>query len=242
MFRKVFARIGAPQAAPPWGMGAALSSLVAAFAALILGSTVAQLLFPGAQWVVLAGWTLGAALTAAFVWITRRTRPERTALRLYETNAPLFLLLLVGLALALTLDVISLRATTQFLPDPELLGLYRQPLEAFSLLMALVLMALAQPVAEELVFRGVLLPALRAAVGSWPGFGLSALAYAVFHLLVYSPPALDFDRLWYGLLLPFVAGLIFGAVRVYTGSTRAAILTHMAFGLFAVVKLLTLAG
>lgn len=242
MFRRLLARISAPQAAPPWGMGAALSTLVAAFAALVLGSTVAQILFPNAQWVVLAGWTLGAALTIAFVWFTRRTPAERSALRLYELNAPLFMLLLVGLALALTLDVISLRAASQFLPDPELLSLYRQPLEAFSLVMALIFMAVALPVADELVFRGVILPALRAAVGPWPGYVTAALAYAVFHLLAYPPLTSDFDGLWYGLLLPFVGGLIFGAVRLHTGSTRAAIITHVAFGLFAVVKLLTLAG
>jgi membrane protease YdiL (CAAX protease family) len=78
--------------------------------------------------------------------------------------------------------------------------------------------------------------------GAWPGYILSAILYAVFHLLSFPPAGSDFNGLWYGQILPFVAGLIFGAVRLYTGSTRAAILAHVGFGLFAIVKMLTLAG
>jgi membrane protease YdiL (CAAX protease family) len=48
--------------------------------------------------------------------------------------------------------------------------------------------------------------------------------------------------MWYGLLSPLIAGLVYGAVRLYTQSTRAALLVHAAFGLFALVKLLTLMG
>jgi membrane protease YdiL (CAAX protease family) len=68
------------------------------------------------------------------------------------------------------------------------------------------------------------------------------VAYTIFHFVSYQlPPAANNTALiWIGIVEPLIGGLIFGAVRIYTGSTRAAILTHMAFGLFAVVKLLTL--
>jgi membrane protease YdiL (CAAX protease family) len=100
----------------------------------------------------------------------------------------------------------------------------------------------AQPVAEELVFRGIALPALRQGFGAWMGLVLCSLAYGLFHQLAYSSPTNDATLVWYGLALPLLAGLFISGVRVYTGSTRAAIAAHMAFGLFAVLKALTLAG
>jgi membrane protease YdiL (CAAX protease family) len=103
-------------------------------------------------------------------------------------------------------------------------------------------MVIAQPLAEELIFRGVLLSSLRGTIGAWPGYILSALLYALFHLITYGSSISDFNSLWYGQILPFIGGLIFGAVRLSTGSTRAAILAHVGFGLFAVVKILTLSG
>ncbi len=48
-------------------------------------------------------------------------------------------------------------------------------------------------------------------------------------------------RGWYGLILPMLSGLVFGAVRAGTGSTLAAIAAHAAFGLFALLKLLVIA-
>ena len=116
------------------------------------------------------------------------------------------------------------------------------PLLAVSWLLAFILMVIAEPIAEELVFQGILLPALRNSLGAWGGYIVSAALFGLFHLMVYSSPNSDIVTLWYGLFLPFFAGLVFAAVRLYTGSTRAAVITHAAFGLFALVNLLTLVG
>jgi membrane protease YdiL (CAAX protease family) len=106
-------------------------------------------------------------------------------------------------------------------------------------------MLIAQPLAEELVFRGVALPALRTALGARFGLVATAALSAVFHLLIYpaSYTAVDsgvspLAALWYSGVTPFLAALVFGSVRVVTGSTRLAIAAHVAFGLFALLRLL----
>jgi hypothetical protein len=271
MLRRLFDRIAHAEAAPPWTIWNAVSALVAAFMAVLLGTSVALVVTGNNQFSALLGWSLAAGLTIAFVRFTRRTPAEREALRLnkwqYESESPKkprnaiivdeaaalpplanqFFLLLVGVGLAVALDVITGRVTGLFLPEPELLRPYQDfafgiPALAQTLLLGAVFMVVLQPIAEGLIFQGLLLPALRRSVGPWPGYLLSAALYGLFHLMAYSQPPGDFAALWYGLIAPLLAGLIYSAVRLYTGSTRAAMLAHAAFGLFAVLKLLTLVG
>lgn len=253
MFRRLFARISTLDTPPPWSWIAAVSSGVVSFAAVMIGTFIALALLNDTQYTPLAAWTLAATLTIIFVFIRFSKAEERAALRLGgPMGAALvqefFLMLLIGVGLSVALDVVSGRITNVFLPEPELLRLYdnvhlyQQPVSFLGWIFAFLFMGVMQPIAEELVFRGILLPSLRGAVGAWPGYILSAILYALFHLLAFAPAINNFNGLWYGQILPFVAGMIFGAVRLYTGSTRAAILAHVGFGLFALVKLITLTG
>ncbi len=269
MFRRLFARIGAPPVPPPWGLFGGLSAVIVAFAAVVIGTTLSLALLGDGQYTALAGWTIAAALIVIFMFV-RFSKPEQRAALWQEphslTSSPnarrgnsaaappatplqdLFLYLLVGVGLAVTLDIITFRVTSPTLPEPELLRffqlvrLYNQPATFLAWVFALVFMAVAQPIAEELVFRGALLPSLRGAAGAWAGYLLSSILYGVFHLLAYAPPPNDFNGLWYGLIVPVIGGLIFGATRLYTRSTRAAMLMHAGFGLFSLVKLVTLLG
>ncbi|MBL8161226.1 MAG: CPBP family intramembrane metalloprotease [Anaerolineae bacterium] len=272
MLRRLFDRIAHAEAAPPWTVWNAISALVAAFMSVLLGTSVTLVITrSNGQLTALLGWSIAAALIIAFILFTRRKPQEREALRLniwqYTPASPsktgkaitprdenvvpplanLFFLLLVGVGLAVTLDVITGRVTGLFLPEPELLRPYQDyalnvPISGVTWLLAVVFMIVLQPIAEGLVFQGMLLPTLRQSVGPWPGYLISAALYGLFHLMAYSQPPGDFAATWYGLIAPFFAGLIYGAVRLYTGSTRAAMLAHAAFGLFAVLKLLTLVG
>lgn len=244
MIQRIVTRIGGVEPPPPWGLGIAFTNAIAAFCALIIGVGVAVSLWGDAQHVLFAGWSLGAALAVAFVWTTRRKDAERQALRLGAVPvATLFMTLLIGLGIAITLDVISFRLVGQFVSDPELATLYGQPVTATTWIFAALFMIVMQPVAEELVFRGMLLASLRKELGGWFGLLISAVLYAGFHMLAYLPQeARDETGLWYGVAIPFIGGLFFGAVRAYTGSTRAAVAAHVAFGLFAVFKAISLAG
>ncbi len=258
MFRQLMNRIAAAEPAPPWGLLGAIGAVVASFAALLVGSTIAAVAVTESQYYLLVGWSVGAALAIAFVWFTRRDGRYWPALRL-GANADgdqtsvfqnAFWFLLIGVGLAILLDIIGRGVVRNIIPDPELVNVYYwaqiyvEPIMGVSWVLVILFMVILQPIAEGLVFQGLLLPALRSRIGAWPGFVLTAVFYAGFHFLVYQP-SIAFDTItiiWVGLAAPFISGLIYGAVRVFTGSTRAAILTHMAFGLFAVVKLLTLVG
>jgi membrane protease YdiL (CAAX protease family) len=259
MFRKLIARISATESPPPWTVFSALSSVIAAFASVIIGTALTLITLNNSQYGPLAGWTVGAIFTIAFVLIRFRKPEEREALRLSAAKSgagllqEVFLMLLIGVGLAVALDVISARVAGTSPFEPELQRPFGEAARAASLLIdypivfiswifAIAFMVIGQPISEELIFRGILLPSLRKATGAWPGYIVSALIFAVFHLLAYSTSISDFNSLWHGQILPFIAGLIFGAVRLYTGSTRAAILAHAGFGLFAIVKIVTLVG
>ncbi len=71
---------------------------------------------------------------------------------------------------------------------------------------------------------------------------MCAMLYAGFHVLVYPPASQTTAAYWYALALPLLAGLANSAMRAHTGSTRAAIAMHTAFGLFYFLKALVLAG
>lgn len=247
MFRTLFARLGAADTAPPWGLGAAAITIVAAFAAIIIGTLI------GAAWLSdptdplaiparaqYAGWLIGCLLTTALVLQTRRTPEQRAALRLDAAGIPLPFVLFIGLGAAIALDLMGLLLTQIFARAPELAAFDTASASLLDWALVALLMLGFQPVAEELVFRGVAWPALRVAAGGWGGWLVSAAVFGLFHFLAYPPSALagGFPSLWYGLLAPAVEGLFIGGVRAHTSSNRAAMFAHAAFGLFAVVKLI----
>lgn len=239
--KSLFARIATLEPAPPWGVGAALVTAVVAFILIVAATTIALVWLEGQPYAELAGWTLAGLIVILYVLQTRRRPEERAALRLGAGGIPLPFVMFLCLGFALLFDLISLAITGEFLPSPELLTANLRAGGALSWLFAIGFMLLAQPIAEELVFRGVAFPALRTAFGAWGGLVACAGLYAVFHLLAYPPNYTNVSAvtpLWYGLALPFLDGLIISAVRGYSGSTRAAMAAHAAFGLFAVVKLL----
>lgn len=235
--------------APPWGGGTVLIMVVSAFVLLIAGTFVALTWLPASPEANLAGWGLGGAAVIALVTVRVRARPaQREALRLRPSGAALPFVLFIAVGFALTFDLLGLALTGQFLTPPELIGANISG-GLVTWLLAVLVMVLLQPISEELVFRGYAFPWLRAAFGAWPGLLLAAALSAVFHFLIYPPnyqavaPDLEaFPPLWYGLLLPFLHGLVISATRAVTGSTRAAIVAHAGIGLFAVLKLLAMAG
>ncbi len=239
-FSRMARRIGRTQPAPPWTIVTVVTTVVAAFAALILGSTLSSLVFGFTPGALLTGWIIGSLLMAVFVTVSRSR--DRAALQLDAARSPLVLVVLIAIAAALTFDLISLAVTGQALPPIEIFIAFQGiQTPGFTLwILAFVLLALAQPVGDELVFRGVVFPSLAQMMGAWGGLVATAAAHAVFHLLIYAPTGGGFTLLWYGLLLPLLEALFYTAVRAHTGSTRAAIAAHFGVGAFNVLRALTL--
>lgn len=235
-------RLARVDTTPPWSLASAALILVFAFIVLIVGTTAAYVWLGDRSTTPLIGWTLGCLLIAALVWQTRAQ--DRADLRLGASSAPIALVMFIGVGAAVAIDVLGLAVTRAFLPVPELLDISIDGVSAGDIALAALFLIVAQPIGEELAFRGVGLPALRAALGGWIGLIVASAAYGVFHWVAYTP-AYSAESgaaaaVWYGLIAPIAAGLLFGGVRVVTGSTRAAIAAHMAFGIFALFKLLAL--
>ncbi len=246
----LFKRMARLEAAPPWGGGTVIGMIASAFLLLVAGTFVALTWLPPTAEARLAGWALGGLLLIGVIALQVRNRPQITAaLRLGPGTTPLPFILFLSVGVALTLDLLGLTITGgAFLPAPELIGADMQA-SLVTWLLALAVMLVIQPISEELVFRGFAFPWLRVKLGAWAGLIAAAALSAVFHVLIFPPDYAEaspgvgaFPALWYGLALPFLAGLTISAVRAVTGSTRAAIVAHAGFGLFAVLKLLALAG
>ncbi len=236
MIAHILRRLANPEPdPPPWSLGIALLTVIIALGALVVGTVITLSLLSQSVYASLLGWSLGSMVTVAYIWSAfRRDRP---ALRLESTRARLILLLLFAVGVAMLIDLVELGITGASRPVPELRGIIGTGAGAAGWAAAIIFMLIAQPIAEELVFRGIFLPAARHRLGGWGGLLISALAYGLFHMLAYTAAPGDF---WYTLVTPTLAGLVLGGVRATTHSTRAAIVAHIGFGVFALLKLLAL--
>lgn len=241
-------RIGRTEPEPPWSFLAAIGALIAMFLAVVIGTTIAQTILGAGEdpVTIMTGWAIGMVATIVFVLISRQRRSpqDADALKLKPTRSGLLLVMLFSFGVAIAFDLTSWLVTgEQEFAAAELTGFRQAEVALFGWVIALLFMGLLQPIAEELVFRGMLYPSVRAGAGPWAGFLVVAALHASFHLVAY-PPSSD-DRtivLWYGLGLPLLDALYLNGVRANTGSTRASIAAHAALGLFAVLKVLALSA
>lgn len=180
---------------------------------------------------------LGAAQLAALgavialgVWLWTPGEEPNAALGFVPTPSRHALVAAVaGLALQLPmveLTTILARALPALAHSPEtdaaitaLTGI-SSPMRAFTVPFTFVVIA---PVTEELLFRGLILRALRTRYGTAPAIGLSALLFGAFHV---DPQALVFATL---------VGLLLGWVAVRTGSTMPSIALHAGFNAMPVL-------
>lgn len=236
-------RIRAQEAAPPWGLLAALVTLLVAFAFMtVVGSVIGVVLLGAAHPAVqVFSWSVGGVLLVLFVWLMQREPDRRAALRMGVSSLPLLTAFGIGLGAAVTLDLLAIPFAGAVLRPPELAS-FVQPPGWVAWLFAGVFMLAVQPIAEELVFRGVLYPAMRAAQGVWVAIIVTTIFYGIFHVLVYPPPMGGAAGLWYGLVEPLLAGLVLTVIRAATRSTRAVIAAHVGVGVFALLKTSLIVG
>ncbi len=231
---------------PPWSLASALLTLIVLFVCLtMVGPALASIVLGADEitpFLLLLSWALGLALSAFFVLINRRASDASwRALRLARGDLPWTIALLHGVAIALAIDLIVSLAGGRFLPMPEVVAL--QSAGAASLMLAALLLLLLQPLAETLVFQGVLLPSLRSALGPGRGVLATGALYTLLHALVYSAalPA-AYPPLWYGIVYPTLLGLSFCLMRVYTNASGAVLVGRMGAGLIFFLTALALTG
>ena len=159
-------------------------------------------------WVALAGWPL---------WVTaRKGNGGRIDLGLQMTRAQLRVAVTAGFV-AYAVGLIGAWVTTRLRGDfTSTAGDVGSRQQGLVLVVFALLAGFVAPVVEEIAFRGLLFGAL-CKRGTSPLFAtlVSALVFAAFH----AEPA----RI--GILIAL--GIVLGEVRRRTGSTSAAIVTHM---------------
>ncbi len=232
------------QPAPPWSYLGALGGFIAMFLAIIIGSTLAATLLDDTPTALIVGWSIGMALTIVYIVLSRRARShDIEALKLGATSTNLPLLALFAFGMAILLDLISwVIVGNQTLANAELLRFGQGDASLISWLVVLIFLVVLQPIGEEMVLRGLLFPAMSAALGGGLGFVATAVFHGMFHFLAYAPAPDDQTIfLWYGLVLPILHGLVLTGVRASTDSTRASMVAHAMFGVFAVLKVITFA-
>jgi len=237
------------EADPPWGIATAVFMVVTLIITLVLvGPALASVLLglEGNQFppmLLMLGWTIGQAMTMAFVLINRRSSVESwQALKLRKGHLPLPFVLMVGVATALAVDLVISLASGQFLPIPEIYGFQTEGIAG--ILIAILFLVLIQPIAESLVFQGVLLPKLRIVLGAWGGVIATTVIFTLLHYgifyLAYQPIYPESTLLWYGIAYPLLTGLMFCLMKVYTDSTRAVIIMRIGSGIIFVLTALAL--
>ena len=134
----LMAKLSLPEAsAPPWSLlSAALTVFVMLIFLVVVGPALASLLLGSdliTPFLLMLSWTLGMALTILFVLVNRRSTPERwRALLLRRGLLPTPIALLLGVAIALTVDLIISLGSGRFLPLPEIFGFQSQGQRASS--------------------------------------------------------------------------------------------------------------
>jgi hypothetical protein len=110
--------------------------------------------------------------------------------------------------------------------------------EPLAFVLGVLLAVVFQPVADGLLFGGLVYPSVARISGdNRIGIVAVALLYMLVALLTSSA-----QGQWYALIQPFCMMLVVLSVRAYTQSVRAAIVARAAFGVFFVLAALFSAG
>lgn len=237
-------RLSEPEAeSPPWGFLEVTNAVSALIIATFLIGSVIGLTISGDQvnpLALLSGWTVGSLITIGYIYLTRRRSPQSVnAMHLGPSPNPMLFYALLGVAAAISVSLGAFFGSGQFLTVSELSSLIRSQ-SVLDWILAGAFLILAQPIAEELVFRSIMLPKLRYALGPWAGLMSMAAFYSLYHFLLYGATLTGSATLWYGIVQPLFMAIFYGGVYIVTRSTRAAIAAHAGAGLFSLLAAIVL--
>ncbi|MEE9298275.1 MAG: CPBP family intramembrane glutamic endopeptidase [Acidimicrobiia bacterium] len=143
--------------------------------------------------------------------------------------------LLIGAGLQIGLAAIAYLLIVEVfdvvLPTQEVVAAAAEAIDGGERALVVMALVILAPVSEELVFRGILLGALRRTRGDRTAVIVSAVTFSLLHLL--DPNAL--------LAAPFlfVVGIVAGRQVIATGRLGRAVAIHAGFNLITVLALLT---
>lgn len=136
---------------------------------------------------------------------------------------PIFGLTALVLAFSMSVYWLQLRALLPIAPATVNFALTPQPFPdaLWYLIATSFILSIIAPIAEEFVFRGLILNRLMATFGFWSGLGLSSMIFALFHVNFFG-----------AFLFAVVASLLY----LKTGNLLVPIFLHIANNLIAVYQ------
>lgn len=240
----MMAKLGEAQAAPPWGFGeVGLVLAVLLIGMLMIGTgvttTVASDSFNPEPLTFIVGWMVGLIVVAIFILIRwRRTQEKFVALAVtHDGKWQPLLAVLVGIGGAFTAAVIAGLGSGDFISPIQVIGVNE---DIGSILLIAVFVMLIQPIAEGLVFWAIALPRLRHSLSPWAGLLTSMVLFALYYYMVFGSRVSGGIALWYGAIYPLIIGFTLAAVRVWSGSSRAAILAQVGIGISILLTMIVL--
>ena len=172
-------------------------------------------------------------LRIGLVWlvVSRAGRQSfRAPLALVSSRTwPLWTFPLLAVAAALLFDGVTALLNLPIVPE-VLLPYFQGPAAVAVMAFSTVVIA---PLAEELLFRGVLFNAVERFVPAWLTVLLTALAFGVLHVMTYGTD-------WYTILQTAVMGLILGGLRAWTRSLWPSVVFHATNNLYATIQAVVL--
>lgn len=221
--------VGAAPVEPFWSWDDLAIFLLLALPSLLIGNAVAMAgvkLIPGPHpkaLEVVPGQFLAYLFWFGALWALMKMRydrpfwhslgwvPPRRWVGLCVAGGPVLAILVGMLGVALkTPDVQT--------PMKDLMS------DGTSLTIVLLFGVTAAPICEELAFRGFMLPLLARSLGAFSAIVLTAIPFGLLH-------GTQYGWHWQQVLLITCAGMAFGCVRHWTGSTAASALIHATYNL-----------
>lgn len=233
-------RLRLREAAPTWSLQTAFFFVIAYVAIWILSVTIIATLrgeidgqISAGSYLLILALSSIVSLISVVVWAQRRLTAEWVGVfKLVAVRGGSFVLtLLFGLGVAWALDLLGgLVQIKRLLAIPQVdSGL----LEVVSLtwVIGALSVLLLQPIAETLIFSGLLYPSTAQRTGdNVPAIIGTALIYMLVNVFL----AVQQD-LWFVTIQPLLMMLFIVGVRAYTKSTLLAIVARIGFGLFIIL-------
>lgn len=156
-------------------------------------------------------------------------------LRLNDSvGRPLWIVILFGFASMIGVDALSLILGRGGVLPLGLDRIEEDMLEAW--VAATILFVIVRPLTEQLIFQGILYPALvKHLDDNVLSILITAAAYAVFSFILVGGSGGWLTAYW-GILFPFMLGIVAGVARATTKSTWSAIGVHSLTGLFILLS------
>jgi len=228
-----------------WGVAAFAAFYLIQFAALLLlviwwhadpTAPTADLKTLGSNAIVLSVLTLAAApatllVVALAVKLARSRFVDYLALKPVDIETLVF-------ALACTIAYGSAVEILTYLlgrplVEPFVADIYRSTRASGSWVLMLAAVVIAAPVLEELLFRGFFMR-------GWSASRLGVPGAVILTSLIWAGMHVQYD--WYTVVEIFGLGLLFGYLRLRSGSTLTTVATHAVYSAIAIVQAAILVG